>query len=132
QMGTRSRTRKNPPPFCVIEFGPEGESVLRARAYGKQSGKALPKLSIELDRKPVQAHDVDAVEGKPKVYEARVKVAGGRQRVSFSFTNEFEDKDAADADAKKRKRGLFIEGMEIEGPFNPVPKALPESHRRIM
>jgi mono/diheme cytochrome c family protein len=130
QMGKRIALSQNASAFFSFEFAHEGEYILRARAYGEQAGKELPKLSIELDRKPVQTHDVDAVEGKPKLYEARVKVAGGRQRVSFSFTNEFEDKDAADA--KKRKRSLFIEVMEIEGPFNPVPKALPESHRRIM
>ena len=110
------------------DFAYEGEYVFRAKAYAERAGKELPKLSIDLDRKPVESHDVDAVDGKPKNYEARAKVTAGRHDVSFTFTNAFEDKSNPEA---KKVRSLSVIVMEVEGPFNPVPKPAPESHRRI-
>jgi mono/diheme cytochrome c family protein len=115
--------------YFGYDFAYEGEYILRARAYGEQAGDELPKLVIQLDKKPVATHNVEAVQAKPASYEGRVKVTAGRHEVAFAFTNDFEDKEAKDE--KKRDRNLYIEVMEVEGPFNPVPKPLPESHKRI-
>ena len=109
------------------DFLYEGEYVFRARGYGEQAGTELPKLAIAVDRNPVGSHEVDAVEAKPKSYESRTKVTAGRHELRFEFTNPFEDK-AADP---KKVRAVSLLVMEIEGPFNPVPKPAPESHRRI-
>lgn len=122
---TRVALTDNGSAIVSVEFQTEGEYVFRARAYGDKAGTELPKLSIELDKKPVKSFEVDAVEGKPKTFEARTRVTVGRHDVAFSFTNDFYDKD------KKLDRNLYIELMEIEGPFNAVAKELPESHRRI-
>jgi len=130
QQGKRIALTQNGAAFFQYDFPYEAEYILRARGYGEQAGDELPKLSIQYDRNPVEEHNVDAVEGKAKQYEARVKVTAGRHDVRFAFTNDFEDKDATDA--KKKDRNLYIEVMEIEGPFNPVLPAPPESHRRIL
>jgi mono/diheme cytochrome c family protein len=115
--------------FLGYDFAYEGEYVFRARAYGEQAGDELPKLVIQLDRNAVSKHDVEAVAGKPKLYEGRAKVSAGRHEVRFEFTNHFEEK--ADKDQKPKARNLYIDLMEVEGPFHPVPKPLPESHKRI-
>ncbi|HKB01748.1 MAG TPA: DUF1592 domain-containing protein, partial [Gemmataceae bacterium] len=115
--------------YFGYDFAYEGEYILRARAYGEQAGDELPKLVMQVDKKPVASHDVGALQAKPASYESRVKVTAGRHEVAFAFTNDFEDKEAKDE--KKRDRNLYIEVMEVEGPFNPVPKPLPESHKRI-
>jgi len=130
QMGKRIALTQNGAAFFQYDFPYEAEYILRARSYGEQAGNELPKLSIQYDRKPVEEHDVDAVEAKPKHYEARVKVTAGRHDVRFAFTNDFEDKEATDP--KKKDRNLYIEFMEIEGPFNPVLPPPPDSHRRIL
>jgi mono/diheme cytochrome c family protein len=130
QQGKRIALTQNGAAFFQYDFPYEGEYILRARAYGEQAGDELPKLSIEYDRKPVKDHDVEAVEGKAKLYEARVNVTQGRHDVRFAFTNDFEDKDAADP--KKRDRNLYIEVMEVEGPFKPVRPEPPLTHRRIL
>jgi mono/diheme cytochrome c family protein len=120
---------KNGAAFLEHEFGYTGEYIFRARAYGEQAGKELPKLEIQVDRKSIGSHDVDAAEGKPKVYESRVKVTAGRHDVRFAFVNDFEDKESKDD--KRKDRNLYVEQMEIEGPFNPDMPAMPESHQRI-
>jgi mono/diheme cytochrome c family protein len=109
------------------DFLYEGEYVVRARAYGERAGPEMPKLSIVLDRNPVGSHEVDALESKPKTYESRTKIGSGRHEIRFEFANPFEDK----AGDTKKLRSVSLLVMEIEGPFNPVPKPAPESHRRI-
>jgi len=130
QQGKRIALTQNGAAFFQYDFPYEGEYILRARAYGDQAGDELPHLSIEYNRKAAKEHDVDAVEGKAKLYETRVKVTPGRHDVRFAFTNDFEDKDAADP--KKRDRNLYIEVMEIEGPFKPVRPEPPATHQRII
>jgi len=129
QNGKRIALTSNGAAYFEYDFPYEGEYVLRARAYGEQAGDELPKLSIEYDRKPAKVHDVEALEAKPQLYDARVKVTSGRHDVRFSFTNHFEEKEGTDS--KKKERNLYIEVMEVEGPFNPVRPPAPEAHQRI-
>jgi mono/diheme cytochrome c family protein len=127
QNNNRVFLNQNGAAYFSYDFLYEGEYIFRTRCYGEQVGTDLPKLSINLDRKPVHSHDVDAVEGKPKSYESRAKVTAGRHEVAFEFTNQFEDKSAD----PKKTRSISLIVMEVEGPFNPIPKPPPESHRRI-
>ena len=83
-------------------------------------------MELQLDRKNVQGFDVEAIKGKPQTFEHRMKIRTGRHTLGAAFTNDFVDKE------KKLDRNLYIESMELEGPFNPVIKPLPETHQRIM
>ena len=103
----------------------EGEYQIRVRAYGDQAGDELPKLNVQVDRKDVKVFEVDAKE-KGKVYEVKAKMTSGKHAVAGAYTNDFFDEKT------KADRNLYIESIEIEGPFNAVPKPLPESHKRIM
>ncbi|HVK12157.1 MAG TPA: DUF1592 domain-containing protein [Gemmataceae bacterium] len=120
---------KNGSATANYDFAYEGEYILRARAYGEQAGKDLPRLSVELDRRPIKSFDVEAVEGKPATYEVRTKVAAGKHDVSFTFTNAFTDKSTKDV--KSADRTLSIEQVEIEGPYNPVRRPPPAAHQKI-
>jgi mono/diheme cytochrome c family protein len=118
--------------YLQHEFSYTGEYILRIRCYGSQAGKDLPKLEIQIDRKAIGTHEVEAVEGKPNLYTSKVKVTAGRHDVRFAFVNEFEEKPPADKkDEKSKKRGVFIDLMEIEGPFDPIPPPPPASHTKI-
>ena len=117
---------RNAKVFVNFEFIHTGEYVVRGRAYGEQAGNDLPKLSIRVDAKAIKTFDVDATEGKSKTYEARTRITAGRHDVELVFPNAYEDRD------KKKARILFVEQLEIEGPFNPETKPLPESHIKIM
>jgi mono/diheme cytochrome c family protein len=116
--------------FFDYEFLYAGEYIIRARAYGDQAGDELPKLEMQIDRKPIGEHKVAALADKPQTYETRTKISAGRHDVRFAFTNDFEEK--ADKDGKKKDRNLYIEFMEVEGPFQPELPPPPESHKRIM
>ncbi|WP_020469553.1 DUF1592 domain-containing protein [Zavarzinella formosa] len=107
------------------DFIHTGDYLFRCRAYGEQAGTELPKLSIDIGKSNSKSFDVDALENKAKTYEFRTRVTAGKHDVSFSFTNDFLDKD------NKKDRNLYIEQMEIEGPINPVAKPLPDSHKKI-
>jgi mono/diheme cytochrome c family protein len=111
--------------FVNFEFLYGGDYVLRGRAYGVKAGDENAKMTIQLDGKALKTFDVDVPEGKAKTFETRTHVGAGRHDVELAFTNAFEDKD-------KKKRALHVELLEIEGPFNPEPKPLPESHKKIM
>ncbi len=116
--------------FFQFDFNYTGEYIFRARAYGEQSGADLPKMEIQVNRKSIGEHKVDATVGKSKFYESRVQVPAGRHDVRFAFTNDFVVKDK---DGKQTKdRNLYIELIQIEGPFNPIISPPPASHTKIM
>lgn len=112
--------------FVNFDFLYTGDYILRGRVYGQQAGDDLPKMAIQLDAKTLKTFDVEVGEGKAKSYEARTRLSAGRHDVELAFTNAFEDKET------KKVRSLHVELLEIEGPFNPEPKPLPETHKKIM
>ena len=108
-----------------FNFPADGEYAVRVRAWGTNPGGEYPKATFRVDEKDVKTVTVDAPEGKPQVYEARAKFAAGEKKVRVAFTNPFEDKAAKEPAKKAREFG--VELIEIEGPFNPVPKPDPAS-----
>jgi len=116
--------------YVNYDFLYAGEYVIRAKASGDQAGADLPKLAIQIDGKLVKSFDVDALPDRPKMYEARSVVGIGRHDVEIAFTNDYFDPKAGDP--KKRDRNLHVDQLEIEGPFNPAARVLPDSHLRIM
>ena len=116
--------------YVNYEFLHEGEYIIRARAGGDQAGNELPKLEIQIDGKTLREFSVDAPPDKAKSYEVKTIIKPGRHDVEAAFTNDFSDPKAADP--KKRDRNLYVDGLEIEGPFNAKVPPLPESHSRIM
>jgi hypothetical protein len=116
--------------YVGYEFVHTGDYVIRVRAFGEQAGRDAPRMELLIDDKPIKGFSVDAVEGRAKVYEVETRVAAGRHEIQIAFTNDFSDPKAGDP--KRRDRNLFIENLELEGPFNPAPRSLPDSHKKIM
>src|SRR5262249_12168299 len=116
------------------EFDFEGGYILRARGYGeKGTSDGPPTRPRHIHGKDVKTVDVTATSAdKPGTYEARTKVTAGKHGVALQFANG-ADANAKDAkDGKKNDRTLSVIGLDVEGPFNALPRPLPESHRRIM
>ncbi|MCE9532659.1 MAG: DUF1592 domain-containing protein [Planctomycetes bacterium] len=116
--------------FVNFEFLHTGDYTIRARAHGDQAGKDLPKMVMQIDNKAIKTFDVDALKGKGKTYEISHRITAGRHDVELAFTNDFSDKKTMNPD--KIDRNLYVELLEIEGPFKPDPVPLPESHKKIM
>src|SRR5262249_46619659 len=105
------------------------EYVFRASVYGAQAGPDPVKLALRVDGQPLETFDVRAVRGKAKVYETRARAAAGQRRIGAAFLNDYYKAD--DPDPQNRDPNMFVEWVEVEGPFDAGPAPLPESHRRI-
>jgi mono/diheme cytochrome c family protein len=130
-LGRASRERdrvaltKNGAAIIQQDFDYEGEYLLRVRAHGDQAGDELPKLVVQVDRKDVKSFDVAAKSDKPQTYEVRTKIARGKHSIAAAFTNDFYDDETGE------DRNLYIQLLEVDGPYNAIPPPLPESHKRI-
>ncbi len=101
------------------DFIRSGEYKLRVRAYGELAGPDAPKLAVKLGGTQVAVFDVNTE--KSKSFETRVKADAGRQSVTVAFLNNYHD--TANKDPKLRgDRNVFIESVEIEGPFDGKPE----------
>jgi mono/diheme cytochrome c family protein len=111
-------------------FTKSGQYLLRARVYGQQAGKDLPKLEFLIDGKPARAFEVKAEQDDPAVFESKVKIKMPVSRFAAAFTNDAWYPDVPDP--RKRDRNLAIEWIEVVGPMYSLPNDLPESHKKII
>ena len=102
-----------------------GEYMIRCKVGGDQFGDDPVRVMLRVMGEGVKSFDVKAPADKPEVIETRITFKPGTGRVGVMFLNPSEPK----AD---KKRVLHLKGIETEGPFNPPPKAYPESHTRLM
>ena len=110
-------------------FPKAGSYILRAKAFGQQAGKDLPRLEFLVDGKPARSFDVKAEEDAPAVFEAKVKVKHAN-RFAAAFTNDAWYPEVKDL--KRRDRNLAVEWIEVVGPIHSLPNDLPDSHRKIL
>ncbi|HEY7310825.1 MAG TPA: DUF1592 domain-containing protein [Gemmataceae bacterium] len=106
-------------------FFEEGDYTIRIEAYAEQVGEEPVRAALRINREEIKEFKVKAEKAKPETLEAKVRLKTGSARISLSFVNPSEDKD-------KQKRQLVIRNIVLDGPYNPPPPKLPESHRRIM
>ena len=111
-------------------FPKSGTYVLKAKAYGTQAGKDLPKLEFLIDGKSARGFEVKAEADSPAVYASKVKIKLPVKRFAAAFTNDAWYPDFPDP--TKRDRNLAIEWIEVVGPTYSLPNDLPESHRKII
>jgi len=101
------------------DFIRAGEYIVRVRAYGDLAGPDAPKLAVKLGDKEIAAFDVNT--DKPKTFEAKITAKAGWQKVSVAFLNNYDD--TTNQDPKLRgDRNLFVESVEVEGPFDGKPE----------
>jgi mono/diheme cytochrome c family protein len=110
-------------------FPKAGTYILKARVYGQQAGKDLPKLEFLIDGKPARSFDVKAEESSPEVYESKIKITKAH-RFAAAFTNDAWFPDFPDP--TKRDRNMAIDWIEVVGPIFSLPNDLPDSHRKII
>jgi hypothetical protein len=111
-------------------FCDEGDYIIRAEVYGQQVGEEPVRAALRLNRADLQEFEVKAEQSAPATIEAKVRLKAGTARIGVSFLNPFSDPTIEDE--KKRQRQLFVRNIIVDGPYNPPPPTLPESHRRIM
>ncbi len=129
----------------------EGDYVIRAEVYGQQLGDEPVRAAIRVDRKDVQEYTVAEESANPKTLEAKLRLQAGTRNVAVAFLNPYTTppKDGEPpkktetpqrrfganpqpADPPTDKRVLVVRNIVLDGPYNPPPPVLPESHVRIM
>jgi len=111
-------------------FPRAGSYIIRARAFGQQAGKDLPRLEFLIDSKPARAFEVKGEEDAPAVFEARVKLKHPAGRFAAAFTNDAWYPEVQDPN--RRDRNLALDYLEVVGPLHSLPHDLPDSHRKIL
>lgn len=102
-----------------MDFIRKGDYVVRVRAYAELAGPEAPKLEVKIGDKVIGTFDVGTE--KPKTYEARISAEAGDQVVGLGFLNNYNDD--RNPDPKMRgDRNLFVDSVEIEGPFDGKPE----------
>jgi mono/diheme cytochrome c family protein len=111
-------------------FTKSGNYLLRARAFGQQAGKDLPKLEFFIDGKSARSFDVKGEEDSPEIFEAKVKLKMPVSRFAAAFTNDAYYPE--NPNPRQRDRNLAVDWIEIVGPMYSLPNDLPESHKKIL
>ncbi|HEY7156316.1 MAG TPA: DUF1592 domain-containing protein, partial [Gemmataceae bacterium] len=106
-------------------FIEEGDFTVRIEAYGEQAGDEPVRAALRINRENIKEFEVKAEAEKPETLEAKVRLRKGTARISISLVNPSDEKD-------EKKRRLVLRRITLDGPYNPPPIQLPESHRRIM
>ena len=105
----------------------EGEYILRARSYARNDGDATMKLTFLAEKDVLETREVMATRDAPKYYEARFFSPAGPRHLSVAVR-----KLAGSGGRRVGQKGtIYVEQLEIEGPFNARSEKLPETHRRI-
>jgi hypothetical protein len=107
-----------------------GDYAIRVRAWGNQAGPEPAKMAIRADGNELAKVDVPAGDDNPEVYEIRAKLDGGERRLSVAFLNDYYKTDGPEN--LRGDRNLAVELIEVQGPIEPDPNPLPESHKRII
>ncbi|HWA10025.1 MAG TPA: DUF1592 domain-containing protein [Opitutaceae bacterium] len=125
----------------------EAEYLLRAEAYGQQSGPDPVKMEFRVDGKAVNTFDVIApakmlpIAGQrvfssvllnaiPQAYEFKVKLPAGEHRFSAAFINDFADPE--NKNPNLRDRNLIVDYLEVSGLTEPARlPAQPEQIQKL-
>jgi len=111
-------------------FFASAEYEFRIEAEQDQAGNEPAKMKVSVGGKEVTTINVTNRRGRPKVYTFRTKVEVGAHKIAMAFTNDFYDRDAKDP--RKRDRNLYIDTLEIEGPFGLAPPPPSEAQKRLL
>ncbi len=103
-----------------------GDYRIRCKVAGDQAGDEPVRVMLRVVGRDVKEFEVKATPDAPATIETTLRLKPGTGRVGVAFLNP----TAMQVGGKQRV--LYLKGIEIEGPFDPPPVVLPESHVRIM
>ena len=116
---------------AVHTFPVDGTYEIRVHASQDKFGDEPAHMAVRLDFADLKQFDVPNTRaGKPVAYKIRTAVKAGKHRVSAAYLNNKVDN--SNADPKKRgDRNLYVDQIEVEGPFDAAPVGPGETYKRI-
>jgi hypothetical protein len=114
----------------------EGEYAVRVKAFASQEGPKPVKLTFMVGQQPVKMVEVETNQPAAKIYEARFRLPAEKahlRAVVRRIKDGLPEEEALKWKTGSEQKGtVFVQWLEVEGPFNPSgsPK-VPETHRRI-
>ena len=130
----------------------EGDYTIRAEVFGQQLGDEPVRAALRVSGEDVKEFEVTATEANPATIEAKRpaqgRVADDRRRLPQPLHRAAEARRRAvkkpepapprngdPAPARRPRQApsgvLVVRNISVDGPYNPPPPDLPETHRRI-
>ena len=128
----------------------EGDYTIRAEVFGRQLGDEPVRAVLRAGVEDLQEFEVTATENAPITIEAKARIKAGSRTIAVGFLNPYteplkpgEEPRKADPgpprnggevqafDPGNYRRLLVVKNISVDGPYNPPPPVLPETHRRI-
>jgi hypothetical protein len=98
----------------------EGDYIIRARLGADKTASGTFHAMLRVDDKDVKEFAVKASTNDPTIFETTVRMKAGTGRVTVA---SLKNGDAT---------LLYVQSLEVEGPFNPPPPKYPPVHTRLM
>ncbi len=129
----------------------EGDYTIRAELFGQQVGDQPVRAAIRVNRDVLKEFDVAESASAPAMIEAKVRLKAGTRTIAVAFLNPFtepvkpgdepkkpesapqkKDDPFRPIDPDKHQRVLVVRNISLDGPYNPPPPVLPETHQRLL
>lgn len=116
------------------EFPVEGDYVIRGQVAGRHDAELI---TLWLDGKELKTFPVTTDDEAPRVGELRLHITAGEHELKATLLHDDSRPDAqpdpGDIKDKNKRPGRdpFVDRFEINGPYNPHPRPLTASHKRI-
>jgi len=129
----------------------EGDYTIRAEVFGQQLGDQPVRAALRVNRDVIKEFDVTATQAAPATIEAKIRLKAGTRTIGVGFLNPYtepgkpgeepkkpepapqkRDESFRPVDPDKHQRVLVVRSISLDGPYNPPPPVLPETHERLM
>ena len=111
--------------------GMTGPYRLRIKAYQDAAGPEPVRMLVTLDGETVEEVEVTAMGDAAEIYELAVTLKEGEAKIGLAYTNNYVNDDAPDP-ALRGDRNMFVDYVEIQGPFDRPRPPLPATHLAII
>ena len=117
---------------AVVKFPAQGEYVLRIIASADQAGPDPARLTLSVDNKPVNTHDIKSKNRTDRQpLDHKLSIARGPHPIRVAFINDYYKPDETNPKLRG-DRNAYVHSVQVIGPLEVRPEDLPESHRQLV
>ncbi len=129
----------------------EGDYTIRAEVFGQQVGDEPVRGALRDGGDVLEEFELTATAERPATIEVKVRLKGGTHTLGVAFLNPYSEPSKPGEESRKsepvpqkkddpfrpvdldgHRRVLVVRSIAVDGPYNPPPPVLPETHRRLL